>query len=327
MSDTQLENILTRIDTLSVHSQNFSKSQKALISYIDLAIQHELLTRNGELSQTDIQEMVNTIALSKTQIQTIETEIIQAQKLLQKNLESSAISLKETWKTMSTYEETGSMSMDFDMNLENLGSIDSGISLKNYSAKQKDFDSQFTGQFEAFLNATFMGQDIKASGKSLIDFITKDGNMYLLAKNIETKLEPSEFEENIGTQDIIAKLKELATSNTYIKISDPQAAQSLEILQNLSPEKALTQSSKILEKALLTPIAQQGETYVLIPTKHMCDSMKELSGVFDPFAGKTCSESQYKDMLSSMQKAGIKILYTPGAQKKIEVILHENDTT
>ena len=81
----------------------------------------------------------------------------------------------------------------------------------------------------------------------------------------------------MGTQDIIAKLKELATSNTYIKISAPEAAQSLEILQNISPESILSHSSKVLEKALLTPIAQKGESFVLIPSKHMCDSMKELS--------------------------------------------------
>ena len=277
MTETQLEGILTRINTLSADSQNVSKSQTALIQYIDLAIQKELLTRSGELSQSEIQEIENTAALSKVQTQAVETDIIAAQKLLQKNLEHAMQSLQKTWKSMSSYEETGTMSMDFDMNLENLGTIDSGISLKNYSAKQKDFDQQLSGQFEAFLNASFAGEDIKARGSSLIDFISKDGNMYFLAKNLETKLEPSELEESMRMQDIIAKLKELATQNTYIKISDPEAAQGMEILRTLSPESALSQSSKLLQTALLTPIAKKGESYVLIPSKHMCDSMKELS--------------------------------------------------
>lgn len=277
MSDIQLESLRQRIDTLSGNSQAVSQAQRALITYIDLAVQQEVLTRSGELSQADIQTLQNTQTLSPSQKQSIEAEIIAAQKLLQKNLEIATLSLEKTWETMSSYEENGTMSMDFDMNLENLGSIDSGMSLKNYSAKQKDFNQQLSGQFEAFLNASFGGQDVKASGKSIIDFISTNGNMYFLAKNLETKLEPIELEKNIGSNDIIAKLKELASSNTYIKISDPEAAQGIELLRNLSPKSALSQSSKLLQTALFTPIAQKGESYALIPTKHMCDSMKELS--------------------------------------------------
>lgn len=277
MTEGQLEAIAKRINALSESSQNLSKSQEALIAYIDLALQQELLMRNGEITQDEMEEVTNTPPLSAAQKRSIETEILAAQTLLQKNLEATTLSLQKTWDSMSSYEEKGDMSMDFDMNLENLGSIDSGMSLKNYSAKQKDFDQQLSGQFEAFLSASFGGEDIKASGSSFIDFISKDGNMYFLAKNLETKLEPLELEQSMETQDIIAKLKELATSNTYIKISDPQAAQGIEILRTLSPENALSQSSKLLQTALLTPIAKKGESYVLIPSKHMCDSMKELS--------------------------------------------------
>lgn len=61
---------------------------------------------------------------------------------------------------------------------------------------------------------------------------------------------------------------------------------------------------------------------MLIPTKHLCDSLKALSGVFDPLGGKTCSDSQYKEMLADMQETGIEILYTPGTTKKIQVLLN-----
>jgi hypothetical protein len=67
-----------------------------------------------------------------------------------------------------------------------------------------------------------------------------------------------------------------------------------------------------MQEAFSTPLLEvESKTelgYTLIPTKHFCDMGKKISGIFDPFAGETCSESQYQDMLEEFIESDIKII-------------------
>lgn len=51
--------------------------------------------------------------------------------------------------------------MNLDMDLGALGSVKSGLDIKNYTSKQALFDQQLTAQIEAFVDATLSGEDIK----------------------------------------------------------------------------------------------------------------------------------------------------------------------
>ena len=82
------------------------------------------------------------------------------------------------------------------MNLGALGTLKSGLKLSDYSIKNALFDQQLKGHIDAFITASMQGQDINVTLSSLIDFITQEGNMYLLAEKLEVSLNDASLEEN-----------------------------------------------------------------------------------------------------------------------------------
>jgi len=59
--------------------------------------------------------------------------------------------------------------------------------------------------------------------------------------------------------------------------------------------------------------------YLLRPTKHFCDTGKELTNVFDPFNGKECSEKQYQNMLEDFTDSGVEITLSTDNHTRLSI--------
>lgn len=85
----------------------------------------------------------------------------------------------------------------------------------------------------------------------------------------------------------------------------------------------------LIENAIQTPLfiatEKKASSYILTPTKHFCDISKQALNIFDPFWWDTCSNTQYKNNLESMENSGISLQYTQGTNKNITIII-ENET-
>ena len=315
LSDEQLEETLYRIDTI-YWEEDISLEQEQVLDYLSVAITQEQDRRNV---------VVHTSTLPNLEQEKVQTELLEAQKTLAWELADTLDASMIDWNTLNYYEDKGDFSLDFDMNLEALGTIDSGIKLSDYKIKNALFDQQLTAQIDAFITASIQGEDIDMQVKSLLDFITQDGNIYLLAEKLEVSLKDDAMQEEFG--DIISKLKELANSKTYLAIKDESAGAFLEALKEVSPENVGTHIRTSGEKPWFVVTGKQNTSYTLVPSIHFCTMMKQALNVFDPFSGDTCTNTQYKDMLEGLEESGTTLLYTPGKNASLRVELSNENVS
>lgn len=262
-----------------------------------------------EKEQDSRNRVVLTSTLTNEEQTQVEASLLQVQKNLVQQLTQLVQDMSLNWSELTHYEEKGNLDMKLDVNLGAMGTLKSGIDIKNYSSKQALFDQQLTAEVSAFIDATLSGEDIKAQGKSLIDFISKDGNMYLLAEKLEVSASGASQETEY--KNIVQQLQELAKAKTYVKFSDESSKAGLEIISGFTPTNIQAELEKIANTPLFTPTGKQAESYIITPTKHFCDMSKQALDIFDPFSGDTCTNGQYQNMLDAMEEDGITLLYTP----------------
>lgn len=200
--------------------------------------------------------------------------------------------------------------MSFNFDQKQIGTASGNISLSDYSAKSDVFDSQITGYMDGFVAASMRGgDDINLQIKSFLDFISKDGNMYLLMEKLS--FDYSGEDQDI-MQTLIEKIKEYSEKGTYMKLADEETQMILGQLQALN-FKDLGRSIEVaVDTAMFEAYKKEGNTYFLKPTKHFCDTLKDVTSRFDPFYGSTCSDGQYQELLADMAYLGGELTLTLG---------------
>ncbi|MDD3793190.1 MAG: hypothetical protein PHI37_00045 [Candidatus Gracilibacteria bacterium] len=233
---------------------------------------------------------------------------------LQGNLANSSKTLIEKltkeFESLNNYSETGNLKISLDIDEKNIGKINSSIELSNYEATANNFDSQLKGQLKAILDAIPAGQEqIKFELNTFVDFISKDGNIYLLLKDLNI-LNDKGIEDEVKL--FINTFENLAKENKYIVFEDKNSQMSIELLKSLNPATLGADINKTLSEPLFEAYKKEGNKYYIKPTKYSCDKIKELESRFDPLYGKECSDSQYKDMLKDFNDLGIIYLIIDG---------------
>ena len=280
-----------------------------IISYMDAKINIALLNIFDE-------EKNNPYASDITEAdkKMIEQEIVDLQLHLFDKASSLIEKLWDEFEKQTNYEETWDFSMDFTMDHESLWKVSSYLKFNDYTAWAHGFDSQLKGQIEWLIDATMQGEEsFKIQLSWFMDFISKDGNMYLLLE----KLNITDEWTNEQIQEIIEQIKEIAEKNQYIKYSDGQSKQAMKILNSITPNKIISEGKTLFSQAMFEAYKKDGDKYLLKPTKYACDTFKKLGNTFDPFNGSTCSEGQYKNMLEDMAQAGMVFYIIPGEEKQL----------
>lgn len=268
------------------------------MNYIDISIELELQSRLLENN------------ISPEEKAKAETEILAMQRMMGENMKDMMNNLMLSFIQASHYKEAGDFSMSMNLNIDEVN-IESGIDFSDYIATSQMFDQQVQGEIEAFLKGIVDGESVDIQMETLIDFVSTEGNMYLLMENLKLIDGSSEKEFETLMKPFIEKMQELATSETYLAFEDADTQVLIDIFSNFSQENINAQIDTMLAKPLLEAYAKDGDTYILRPSQYFCDMGKTVSQVFDPFYDdETCSESQYRDMLSEMQEAGVSLSLT-----------------
>ncbi|MCH2189249.1 hypothetical protein MK079_05490, partial [Candidatus Gracilibacteria bacterium] len=131
-----------------------------------------------------------------------------------------------------------------------------------------------------------------------VDYISKDGNMYLLLENLGISGEATQ-----DLQDMIDTLDTIAQQNNYISFpADASYDESLALIQQyfslLNPDSIIADMEDMMSQALLKAYEKRGDKIILVPTQYACDQGKILGKRFDPFYDdETCSPGQYQDLV------------------------------
>ncbi len=284
-----------------------TKKVSAILNYLDTKVNLEKFRLSLKKSENLINEKnttkdnlekrleeMQTSTLSKADTKKINDKIVQIQLNTLKQVNNKIEILWKDFKKLTNHETKGDFKFNMDVDHDLIWKVKSTLELNNYKVKSSWFNSQFSGELKILIDSSFKWQDaFKIQLSSFIDFITKDENMYILINKLNIENESSD----LFIKEQLEILKKIAEKNKYIKFSSEDTTQILESLKNLNP-------SKILSQPLLKAYKKQGNRYYLIPTKYACDTLKELSNVFDPFNGSKCSESQYNNFLEEMAEVG-----------------------
>lgn len=234
--------------------------------------------------------------LSSEEQDLVNKELVKIQLNLLENTTKWLEILINDFEKLANYEESGNFNMDFNFDQEQYWTIDASFDLQNYVTKASNFDSQISWNVNLNVDSKIKWEDeMSLNLSTFLDFISKDWNMYLLLQDFNISQENLDF---FNTQ--IEKIKEVAKENKYIKYSDANSAQALNILKSLTPNKILSDWKTVLSNPMFEAYKKDGEKYYLKPTKYACDKVKETLNKFDPFNWSSCSEGQYENMLEDL---------------------------
>lgn len=297
-NEEKLEEIYNKINPLLEGSQIEKTETLNIIKYMNARVTISLI----DLYESKVEATVETIIESNSTISDSDKKIIEDKIIeLQLNALDKSIGLVENltkeFENLSNYEETWDFEIDLNIDHDSIWTFEWNVKINDYTSKNSGFDSQLKWEVEALINALpNWEEEIKLQLNTMIDFISKDWNMYLLLEKFE--ILQDEWVEEI--QEFLDKAVKIAAENKYIKYSDPQTQASLDILKTLNPTNIINDSKRVLSEPLITAYKKEWEKYYLIPTKYACDEFKKLSNKFDPFNSDSCSENQYKDLVSEV---------------------------
>ena len=292
---TNRDEIISETEEKLLILLDYFKSRIKLSIYL-LENNEELLE---EIKQEERLEEMYKSSLSETEKQKVEDEIIDFQlNLFNKTTDFFEILLDE-FEQLTNYEDKGDFKMNLNLDHESIWKIESSFNFSDYSLQTANFDSQLKWQIDAMLNASIQWEEeFKIQFSWFIDFISKDGNIYLLLERLNITDESSTEQ----LKEIIEKAKEIASQNKYISFSNEDTQEAMQILNSLTPNKIISEGKTMLSEPMFEAYAKDGDKYLLKPTKFSCDTAKELANKFDPFNGSSCSDSQYKNMLEDLNE-------------------------
>ena len=273
-----------------------SKKLMIIINYLKIKLITELLDKLEE----KIEESEK-ITLSSNEQKKVQDKIVKLQLNLLEKWASNLQSIIYDFEKLSNYEEKGNLKMSLNIDQEQIGQLKTNLNLEDYIIKNSNFDSQITWKIDAIIDANLKWQEkLKLEINSLIDYINKDWNMYIMLEKLNIK------DEKVSKKikDFIELLRKIVAKNKYIKFEDKSSSKVISLLKNLNPKKIFNERKVILSKPMFRAYKKEWEKYLLVPTKHACDIMKNLSSSLESFNSKRCNDKQYKDLLETIAKWG-----------------------
>lgn len=311
LDEEKLKILKTRIEKAKENirlKDNWSFEYKKVwfvVSYMWDLVDYKLISIDIERDSLDvfsiIDENTNLEDISESEKKEIESKIALLQVNLFDSYYSKVSSIVSDFKKNTNYEEKWDMDFSLKIDEDYLWKIDSNISLKNYTVKSSYIDAQISWDLSWNINNSY--ENYYSSGSNdvsfewFVDLISKDSEYYLMLKDF---LVDWEFDSE-NSKEIIEKIKEISNMDKYIKIEDSMTKNLLLSLKSISWDNLRAMFSK----SMFSPYKKDWSKYYIIPTKYACDKIKELSNAFDPFNPKTCSDSQYDDMIKDVMNSWI----------------------
>lgn len=326
VSQMTTEEILkSRAKMKQIQISNTYQNFTPLFEYIEVSMEEELILRAKKTNP----EITVTPSISENDKLKAQKEILEMQKLFASSLKDNLGNMISLLEESINYEEIWNFDMSLQVDIEDT-IFKSGLSLKDYTIQNQALTQSMSAELLAFLDGIISGEKVDLELSTFIDYINKDGNMYLLLQ--ELSIENNENKELIEDimKEIIDTLNQLGKEKTYLAIEDPDSQVVLQIfeagLNNLSLWELETQIDLYTSEALLEAYSKDWNSYLLRPSKRLCDIGKELSGRFDPFFDNSlCSESQYQSLLKDFSRSGTTISLTPDSINNLEISLQDTE--
>ena len=301
--------IYTAISPLESKQWNWteltSKETKILIilNYLDARLyfmQLDIMQTEADAEESQLAEVLEAVknpSISDSDKEKLEKAFIVIQKNVLEKTKQNTYEILWDFEEYLNYENNGDFEMDLNIDHESIWEIQAELKISDYIVQNANFDSRFKGHISAMVDALPKWEEaMKAEFNSFFDFISKDGQIYALAEDLEIITD-----ENIDIiQDILDNLEILAKENKYIEISDEESVAAMNFIQSLHPDTFFSDAEELFSQSMFTAYKKDAEVYSLIPTKYACDTMKDLMNKFDPFSPNVCTDSQYQDLIEDI---------------------------
>lgn len=292
-----------------IYFEGADKETTAIVQYLSAKLRVELnriekeerLVEELEKSKK-VQEVLST-TISESEKRKAEREILKLQNTILEHGNSTIEKILGEFEKYTKVQENGDFSMDFSMDQERLlfgqwVSADMNLEIKDYESKTNVFDSQFNGNVIGNINIDAgTWSEVQMSVETYFDFIQKDGIMYFYVDETTFNVEGDRIEDFSEIQDIIASLNTFSKEGKYVRIWDEELWEIVANLRTYQPENLFGTAKIAMEIPMFEAYKKNGNTYFLKPTQHLCSTMKDLAGKFDPFFGWECTKSQYEKFL------------------------------
>jgi len=296
-SNEKLEEVLTNVRTASMKSQQGELHN--FLKFIENLILEEMLDR----VMWDVEESNETSTyeqLSPEEMIQVEKSILSLQTNLTDSLSDLLDELIVLWNDSNHYEEKWDFSMDMDVNIQNFLKYSIGLQINDYLAETQWLDATFSSssELDILMKNVYQEEEMEMGINTNIDLIVKGGEYYVSVK--DTNIEGWETILPVNFKEILSKIQELSSDNTYIKISDENAQAGIEMLKNFSSWNIENTLLHFSQTPLFEAYGKTDTAYLLRPTQDFCSYVKEVTAIFDPFNGSDCSKNQYSDMLDEL---------------------------
>lgn len=275
----------------------------SILKYLDARItfmQLDIKQKNENATEEKIQNILDTVNnpnINDSDKKKVEDAIITIQKNLLEKTKQSTKNILWDFEDYFNYESQGDFEMNFDIDHDSVGKVKAEMKLSDYITQNSNFDSRFQWYISAMIDTLPKWEEaIQAELSSFIDFISTDGQLFALVKDLKIVNE-DQLDE---IEEVISIMKTLAKENNYIEIPDSGNVAVMEMLQSFHPDNFFNDAEKLFLKPMFTAYEKKWDVYSIIPTKYACDSLKVLTNKFDPFSPNSCTDSQYKDIIKDI---------------------------
>lgn len=302
LPEKKLVLIKKRIDTLNQSEIKVSSKNREILNYLSRRIDEKLV---WYIVEPQVEEVSKEL-LTDAQYQQVEEEVMKIQNNIISGLQWQLDSLMGEFDRLTHVQGKGDLNMTIDFNHEDIWSVSGEFNLVDYIATNNGFDSQLETDISAFMKVDMWWQQVNFDMSAFIDYITKDGNIYVLMKDLNIS-----ESEGPGVDQVVEMMQAIADKNEYIRIDGVDPEEVLQLLENFHPDAILGKVKILFDKPLLKAHTKIGDKYILVPTKYACDQGKKLQEIFDPFyASDICSEGQYEDLVEEFLAEGVELYMT-----------------
>lgn len=287
-----------------------------LLNYIDLVVAKRI-EELEIIESADVIKQIEKTTLTDEEIKKVEDEIVKLQINLLDSSKTFADKLLSELKKSLNAEEVGNIKINVEGSGAMLWSWKWELSIKDYKSKAANFDSELEAQVDLLFEASMAGwQDMKAQFSSFVNFISKDGNMYLLLEKLNYSW-LDELDYSWEYTSILDKIKAMWENNEYLKIEDKEWAKMLNLIKSFDVNSVYNEANKALLNPMLKPYKKDWDKYLLVPTKDFCNTVKYINYKINHYGSYSCSDEDYNKMLKESVIGGNLYIIVDWADKHL----------
>ncbi len=291
-NESKLKTVRNNIKKIDIESIN-NQETKYILIYMDSKI-FSLLEEQKENEK----EEIKTNKISQNQKEIFEEKVMNFQSNIYSSLENNMNNITKKYQELYNVSEKWNINVLAKFDHPALWNLDFNMGLNNYTASTYNLDSEFKWDFDLKAKWQMAWENIDLEVNTFIDLISKEGDIYFMLKDLWIVSE----EKTEVIEEYTKKLSKLAEENKYVKYSDNQSQQEIDMIKSIDIDNILNDAESYLSEPMLEAYKVEWDKYYAKPTKFACDTAKKLAQKFDPFSPNKCSQSQYEDLLEDFSE-------------------------